>query len=151
MEKKYHVHLKESERRSLQNLVFTGKVAAFKRLRAQILLKADESPDGPNWNDQQIKEAFDISDRNIRRIRRAFVEQGLVVVLTRKSIQPRPKKLEGSVEKELIALACSTPPTGRAEWSLRLMADKLVELKYVEKVSHETVRTALKKKILNSD
>lgn len=145
MKKKYHVYLDDLERQYLLSIIATGKVSAYKRLRAQILLKADESSGFPCWNDQQIKEAFSTSDRNVRRIRQAFVEKGLEEVLNRKSLQPRHKKLDGPIEKEVIALACSSPPEGRAEWSLRLLADKLVELHYVKKISHETIRKTLKK------
>lgn len=150
MNVKYRVHLTQSERHHLSEMLKLEKLAAYKRRRAQILLKADESAEGMAWNDQQLKNAFDTSVHTIHRIRKSFVENGFEETMSRKIIEPRRKKLDGEVNEKMLALAVSSPPNGRAEWSLRLLADQLVELKYVESVSHETVRQQLKKKRSNS-
>jgi transposase len=144
--KKYVVTLTEDERLSLSSLVSSGKAAAKKITHARILLKADVDG-GPNWRDADIALALDIGVRTVERVRERFVEQGLEAALARKP-QDRPSRLpvfDGDAEARLIALACSHPPEGRARWTLRLLADRLVELDVVEAVSHETVRQTLKK------
>jgi transposase len=144
--KKYVVTLTEDERLSLSSLVSSGKAAAKKITHARILLKADRDG-GPNWRDADIALALDIGVRTVERVRERFVEQGLEAALARKP-QDRPSRLpvfDGDAEARLIALACSHPPEGRARWTLRLLADRLVELEVVEAVSHETVRQTLKK------
>lgn len=150
MNVKYRVHLTQSERQHLSEMLKLEKLAGYKRRRAQILLKADENAEGMAWNDQQLKNAFDTSVHTIRRIRKSFVEKGFEYTMSRKIIEPRRKKLDGEVSEQMLTLAVSSPPAGRAEWSLRLLADQLVELEYVESVSHETVRQQLKKKRSNS-
>jgi transposase len=146
--KRYKVTLTADERKSLQDLVAAGKGASKKLLQARILLKADASPQGgPAWSDARIAEALEVSTRTIERLRERFVEQGLEAALGRKQ-RDRPSRepvLDGKAEARLIALACSTPPRGRARWTLRLLADRLVELEIVEAISTETVRRALKK------
>jgi transposase len=145
--KKYKVTLTPEERKSLQDLVTAGKGASKKLLHARILLKADASPKGPAWIDARIAEAFEVSTRSIERLRERFVEQGLEAALGRKR-QDRPSRepvLDGKAEARLIALACSSAPQGRARWTLRLLADRLVELEIVETISTETVRRTLKK------
>ena len=146
MNVKYQVHLTQTEREHLSQMLKLEKLAGYKRRRAQILLKADESTEGIAWNDQQIKKAFDMSILTINRVSKSFVEKGFEYTMTRKIIEPRRKKLDGEVSEQMLTLAVSSPPAGRAEWSLRLLADQLVELEYVESVSHETVRQQLKKK-----
>lgn len=145
--KRYKVNLFPDERDELQRLVDTGKAAAFKRRRAQILLKADQSPQGPAWTDAQICDAFDVSQLSVSRTRKAFVVEGLAATLQRKQREhpPVPRKLDGDGEAQLIALACSKPPEGYAKWTMQLYADKLVELQVVESISDETVRRTLKK------
>jgi hypothetical protein len=146
MAKRYLVRLSEAERTELEALVKTGRAAARKRLHAQILLKADEGEHGPAWTDTAIMKALDVSIRTVERLRQCLVEAGLETALTgRPQARYKSPKLDGGQEAHLIALACSTPPTGRKQWSLRLLADRMVELEYVDTVSYETVRQVLKK------
>jgi transposase len=145
--KKYKVTLTAEERQQLQQLIAVGKAAAQKLTHARILLKADAADGGPAWTDQRIAEALEVSVPTIERLRQRFVEQGLEASLGRKQ-RDRPgrlRKLDGRAEARLIALACATPPQGRAEWTLQLLANQLVELKLVDSVSDETVRRVLKK------
>lgn len=144
---KYIVELTSSEQKDLTQLVSKGKAAARKITHARILLQANESQDGPAWTDQQISEIFGIHTNTIHGIRRRFVEHGLQAALERKK-QDRPSRkriVDGDVEAHLIALRCGDPPEGRNQWTLRLLADKLVELEIVPSICHETVRQALKK------
>jgi len=145
--KKYKVTLTAEERNSLQGLVAGKKPAAKKALHARLLLKADAGPEGPAWTDTRIAEALEVDVSTVERLRQRFVEQGLDAALGRKKQDrpSRPRTLDGKAEARLIALACSEPPAGRARWTLRLLADKLVELEIVETVSTETVRRTLKK------
>lgn len=148
--KKYKVVLESDERVSLRSLISRGKVAAYKRTHAQILLKADESQAGPNWQDQAISEAFTTSVSTVERVRKAFVEEGVEAALTRKKpVRPSNQKVDGDKEAHLIAIACSAPPEGRVRWTLRLLADKMVELRYFESISAETIRQVLKKTSLS--
>jgi transposase len=145
--KRYKVTLTDEERQELQALMASGKAAARKLTHARILLKADASPGGPAWIDQRIVEALEVGVATVERVRQRFVEEGLEAALSRKP-QPRPRrqpKLDGRAEARLIALACSAPPQGRKQWTLQLLADRLVELEIVEAISDETVRRALKK------
>jgi transposase len=145
--KKYKVTLTVEERNSLQDLIAIGKAAAKKLLHARVLLKADAAPGGPAWTDARIAEALEVHVSTVERLRERFVEQGLDAALGRK--QPhrpsRPRTLDGKAEARLIALACSEPPPGQVRWTLRLLADKLVELAIVDTVSTETIRRTLKK------
>lgn len=146
MRKKYHVTLTVEERESLGKLISSGKASARKLTRARILLKADEAEDGAGWDDQAISEALEVGLSTIYRVRKRFVEEGLEAALEQR--RPRRlyrRKLDGEGEAHLIALACSSPPQGRERWTLRLLADRLVELGYVESLSYETVRRVLKK------
>jgi hypothetical protein len=115
--------------------------------KARILLKADAGPEGPAWIDARIAEALEVDVSTVERVRQRFVEQGLEAALGRKEPDrpSRPRTLDGAAEARLIALACSEPPAGRVRWTLRSLADKLVELEVVETVSTETVRRAPKK------
>ena len=147
---RYTVRLNAAERQGLIDLVTTGKRAASTIARARILLKADVGREGEAWDDEQIAEAFDTSLSTIHRVRQAFVEDGLEEALYRKKPTGRQyRKLDGDQEAHLIAVACSKAPEGRARWTLRLLADKLVELQVVESVSPECVRTTLKKTTLS--
>ena len=147
MNKKYVVKLIEGERTDLEKLITTGKAAARKLLHARILLKADASPAGPCWSDAAISEALEVSLATIQRVRQQFVEQGLTAALERRSPRgQRIRRLDGEGEAHLVALACSSVPTGHTRWTIRLLADKLVELGYVECVGRETVRQVLKKR-----
>ena len=142
MNKKYVVDLSAEERKELERLVRCGKDSARRIRWAQALLKADAG-----WTDQKISEAFDISIRTMQRIRQRFVEEGIRVALGARTRKPKPhtRKLDGEKEARLIALACSEPPQGHTRWTLRMLADRMVELCYVDTVSHETVRRVLKK------
>jgi transposase len=145
--KRYKVTLTPEERGQLQDLIAAGKAAAQKLARARILLKADAAPGGPAWTDQRIAEAVEVGTATVERIRQRFVEEGLEAALGRKKQQrpSRERKLDGRAEARLIALACSAPPAGRTEWTMRLLADQVVELEIVDTISDETVRRVLKK------
>ena len=142
---KYVVRLMEEERKSLKELTVKGRTQAYRIKHAHILLKTDA--DGPNWTDERIAEAIGVHVNTVRNVRQRFVEEGLEPALGRKKPEhpPREQILDGEKEARLIALGCSAPPKGRARWTLRLLADKLVELEIVDKISHETVRQGLKK------
>jgi transposase len=145
--KKYIVTLTADERQSLLDLIAAGKAAAKKLAHARILLKADAAEGGPAWPDRRIAEALEVSDATIERVRQRFVEQGLEAALARRA-QERPSRqltLDGRAEARLIALACSTPPDGRAVWTMQMLADELIGLEVVPTVSDETVRRSLKK------
>jgi transposase len=145
--KKYIVRLSGEERESLRSLVSSGKGPARMFTRARILLKADISEGGPGWPDEKIAEALDVTIQTVERVRKQLVEEGLEAVLRRRKYVQKVsrKKLDGDVEAHLIALACSEAPEGYTRWSLRLLAGRMVELGYVESISHEAVRRALKK------
>jgi transposase len=145
--KKYIVTLTAEERQQLSDLIATGKAAARKLAHARVLLHADAAADGPAWTDQRIAEAVAVGRATVERVRQRFVEQGLDAALNpQKPDRPsRPRKIDGHAEARLIALACSAPPQGRKEWTMQLLADKLVELEVLDTVCDETVRRALKK------
>jgi len=146
MHKKYIVTLNQDERQQLEDMINKGKAAARKLLRARVLLKANAGPGGPAWGDERIQEALDAGLLTIFRVRQTFVEEGFEAALRRRRhLRHRPRKLDGEQEAHLIALACSKPPPGRCRWTLRLLADKMVELAHSERVSPETVRQTLKK------
>jgi hypothetical protein len=145
MNKKYIVRLTDSERGVLEGLVNTGKAAARTLTHARILLKADCGPDGPAWTDPMISAALDVSIPTIERVRRTLVLDGFDAALQRKPPPPRQRKLDGRQEAHLIALACSPAPEGHKRWTLRLLADKLVELEELDGLAPETVRQMLKK------
>jgi transposase len=144
--KRYKVKLSEEERQKREQITKNGKSAAAKFNHAHILLKADENQEEGGWKDQSISDIFNISIRTIERVRQRFVEEGLENALV-----PRPrqtlklKKLDGETEAHLIAVACSSPPEGCSRWTLRLLADQIVTMGYVESISHESVRQVLKK------
>lgn len=143
---KYMVRLTADERAQMEDLIRTGKRAASVLIHARILLKADAGESGPDWDDEQIAEAVECGASTVYRVRRAFVEEGLAAALFRKKPTGRQyRKLDGAQEARLIALACSAPPEGQANWTLRLLADRLVELEVVDAISPECVRTTLKK------
>jgi transposase len=146
MKKKYIVTLTEVERQSLQAMLSRGKAAARKLMRARILLKADASSGGPGWNDDQIAEGLEVGRATAERVRKAFVEEGLDAALDRRKPRRRyARTLDGDGEAHLVALACQKAPEGRSRWTLRLLADRMVALEYVETVSYQTVRRTLKK------
>jgi transposase len=145
--KKNSIVLTQEQRRELEALISAGQAPARKITHARILLKADCGPEGPRWSGRQIHEALDVGETTVRRVRHSFVHGGLEAALNRSPQPPRPekRKLDGEQEAHLVALMCSQPPEGYERWSMRLVADKLVELEIVESVSHETVRHVLKK------
>jgi transposase len=146
MKKKYIVTLTPDERQMLRGMVSRGKAAARKLMHARILLKADAAEGGPAWEDQAIADGLEVGRATVERVRQQFVEQGLQAALERR--RPRReylRKLDGEGEAHLIALACSQPPEGRSRWTLRLLAERMVALEYVEEVSKNTVGRTLKK------
>ena len=146
MKKLYRVKLLAEERAQLQELLSKGKAAARTLMHARILLKADEGVAGPRLSDDQIAEAVEVNRSTVERVRMRCVEEGVEAALRpRPSRQLHPRKLDGVREAHLVALACSPAPKGRNRWSLRLLADKLVELEVVDDISYETVRQTLKK------
>jgi transposase len=144
--KKYVVRLNPEEQSQLSQMIQSGKAAARALLHARILLKADTDPAAPAWSDEAIGDALEVHATTVARVRQRFVEEGLEAALRpRPTKRPYARKLDGAAEAHLIALACSPAPAGQARWSLRLLADRLVELKQVGSVSYETVRRTLKK------
>ena len=142
----YSVTLTKDEREALCELTSKGKHNSQQILNALILLNCDKS----EWNinhstNEEISRFLNISMRKIDRVKKRFVEEGLEVALNGKeSERVYSKKVDGDLEAHLVALSCSEPPEGFARWTLRLLADKVVELGYVEDISHETVRRTLK-------
>ena len=147
MVKKYIVRLLEAERGLLHGIVKKLKGTSQKVRRANILLKADF--DGPNWSDAKIAEAFSCRTQTVENVRRRLVTKGLDAVLNRKKREtpPRPKILDGKQEAEIIALRLGSPPSGFANWTLRLLAEQIVTLEIAESISYETVRRTLKKMV----
>jgi len=147
MKKRYAVVLTALERDRLKGLLAAGMASARKLTHARILLKADQGSEGPGWVDEMIAEAVEVSQPTVSRVRKQYVEQGLEAALNRRPpTREYQRKLDGVQEAHLIALACSKPPTGQARWTLRLLADRLVELEIVEEaISYQTVRRVLKK------
>ena len=144
--KTHRVRLTEDERQALEALVRKGRAAARKLTRARVLLKADEGPSGPGWTDEAIAAALEVSSGTVERLRkRAVLEGPLVALEHRPAPTPPRRRLDGRAEAQLIALSCGAAPDGREGWSLRLLAEKMVELEYVDALSYETVRRTLKK------
>jgi hypothetical protein len=146
MYQKYFVNLTSEERSYLEKLISSGTAPARKLTRARILLKSDCSEGGLNWTYEVICNALDVNSLTITTVRKAYAEGGLEKVLNRK----KPDReyahcLDGNAEAHLITLACSDAPEGYARWTLRLLRDRFVKLEIVESVSHETIRTTLKK------
>jgi transposase len=144
---KNSIKLTKEQREELEQLISKGTTRARKMQHAHVLLKIDSGEGGPNWSDQQIKEAFGVSALTVWRIRQRFLEHGLDDALNRRPQPERPekRKLDGEQEAHLIALTCSPAPQGYKRWTMRLLADKLVELGYFEQIDHKTVWVALKK------
>ena len=143
--KKYVVRLTDEERSGLEDLATKGKAAAYKIRHANILLKVDA--EGPGWTDDETADAFGCHVNTVRNVRQRFVERGFKAALERKKqVEPSRKPiLDGEAQARLIALSCGEPPEGRDRWTLKLLADKLVELQIVEAISDQTVRRTLKK------
>jgi len=148
--KKFIVTLTKSERLELLAQTKKGNLPVRKMKHIQILLWADNSERGNNWSDEKIANSLDVSTKTICRIRQTFVEDGLDASLNRKEHKNfKPRKLGGNEEAHLVALCCSKSPKGTCRWTLRMLADKLIELKIVDNISHEAVRQTLKKMNLN--
>ncbi len=144
--KKYIIRLSVDERQMLSKLACSGKAAARKITRARVLLKADAGEGGPGWTDRRIAEALDVGVRMIENVRRRCVEEGPAAALGRAwPDRPAQRKLDGVGEARLVAIACSKPPTGRARWTMQLLADAWVVLQVTDSISDETVRRTLKK------
>ncbi|HEX6108931.1 MAG TPA: IS630 family transposase [Ktedonobacteraceae bacterium] len=145
--KKYTIELTQAQRQELEQITKAGQARARKILHAHILLKGDSGEQGPNWSDEEMKQAFGVGESTILRVRKRFVEHGLADALDRRPQPPRPEKriLNGRHEAYLIALSCGEKPQGRERWSVRLLAHKMVEVGYVEQVGRETIRVTPKK------
>ena len=144
--RKYRVQLTGEERQELKALVSRGRAAAYRQTHARILLLSDEAQGDGAMKDEEIARSLQIGSATVERVRRRCVEEGVEAALGRREqLRRRPKKLDGSGEAHLIALACSDPPEGRASWTLKLLADRLVEREIVASISPETVRQTLKK------
>jgi transposase len=142
----YIVTLTSEERAMLLELISSGKAAARKLSHARILLKADSSEGSPGWNDAAISQALDVGTATVERVRKRFIEEDLEATLGRHSPgREYRRKLDGDGEAHLIALACSKSPQGSARWTLRLLADRMVALEYIDELSYQTVRRVLKK------
>jgi transposase len=154
MMKRYRVTLTGAERDELAALLARGKADVRKLKHAQVLLRADEgeaaagTDAGPGWCDTRIAEAVGVGVATVQRLRQRFVEDGFAAALSTYRMGERvyERKLDGAQEAHLIALACGTPPEGRARWTLRLLADQMVALEHADAVSYETVRQVLKKR-----
>jgi len=146
MNQKYFIELSDKERQHLEKLTSSGIAPARSVTRAHILLKSDSSAAGPGWKYTQICAAFNVTPVTVMNVRKRFVEKGLEATLSRKKPDREYQHaLDGEAEAHLIALACSAPPDGRKAWTLRLLRDRFVRLGHVDSVSHETIRTTLKK------
>lgn len=145
MPKKYIVRLSDAERHELVAVIKKRRGSSQKVRRAHVLLKADA--DGSGWTDARIAEAFGCRTKTVENLRERFVTVGFEETLEGKvrATPPRPKRLDGEQEAKIIALRLGTPPAGFAHWTLRLLAEKVVELEIAEAISHETVRQTLKK------
>ena len=146
MKKKYIIRLSAEERQNLTDLVRKGKVAAYRRTHAQILLFTDEGELGPGLQDKEAAERVGVNHRTVSRLRQRCVERGLEAALEREPrCRERARVLDGDGEAQVIALMCGDPPAGQSRWTLNLLGERLVEMGVVESVSHETIRKVLKK------
>ncbi len=143
----YKIELTATQRQELEQLISAGQARARQIMHAHILLKSDSGEHGPKWSDEAIQQAFGVGESTIKRVRKRFAKEGLSDALNRRPQPPRPEKrmLNGRHEAYLIALSCGEKPAGQERWSVRLLAHKMVEVGYVERVGRETVRMTLKK------
>jgi len=147
---KYRVTLAGDERKTLQNLVRTGNTAGYRIRHAQILLALDEIPANESWTDEKISKAYGAHIRTIGNIRKRFVEEGIQAALERKASENPPfSKIDGEAEAKIIALTCSQPPEGHCRWTLKLIANKVVELGILDSISDHGIGDLLKKTTLN--
>ena len=137
---RYKVHLTEEERLELQNLISSGVASARKLMRARILLKVDEG-----LTKTETSRALDVTNNTVTNVCRSFQTQRLAAIERKKPDREYEHTLDGEAEAHLIAMACSVPPEGRERWTLRLLQSEMIKRKYVDEVSHETIRAAFKK------
>ncbi len=143
---RYKVTLTKEERDQLMALIGKGKHTSQQYRNACILINSDESPFGKKITSEHIAQVLQVNSKTVERVKQRFVEEGFESCIERKSYPNKgPIKTDGDFEAHLVALSCSKAPKGYARWSLRLLADKMVELKYTDSISHETVRRVLKK------
>lgn len=143
---KYRVTLTETERTELEGLVAKGKTQGYRIRHAQILLATDDIPENKEWTDKKIANAYRTTEKSVGNLRRRFVESGLAAALERQARATPPKiKIDGEIEAKIVALTCSEAPEGYSHWTLRLLADKVVELGIMESVSHTAIANCLKK------
>ena len=147
MSPRYRVTLTKDERKELETITRRGKTHARRFIHARALLLCDAGADGPAWNVSDVAEALGVTSRAIEHLKKRFVEDGLEAALERKAREKPPREVifDGAFEARLIALACSDAPEGHRRWTVRLLADKAVELSFAESVSHMTVQRVLKK------
>jgi len=145
---KYHVALTIEERKILLDLVSKGEVSSKAIMHAYVLLAADENSGKAKKSEVEIAEQYQTTQQTVHTIRQLYSEKGLNAAFDRKKRETPPvePKIIGDVEARIIALSCSTPPSGRSRWSLRLLADKAVELHIIDSISHEAVSRLLKKR-----
>ena len=143
--RKHPVELSQEERQELEKLTRAGTISVRKLKRIRILLLSDEGEYGPGKASQAIAEIVEVSPVTVSRIRKRYVEEGLEQAIHEKPKSGAPRTFSGAVRAQITALACSEPPEGHAQWSLRLLADKMVELEYVDRISHMTIQEVLKK------
>jgi transposase len=151
MAKRYRIELNEAEREELERLTKRNATGAKRFVHARTLLLCDCGPHGPAWTNARVAEALGITSRTVENTKRRLVEGGLSEALDRKkrATAPRPSIFDGEKEARLVALACSEPPAGRKRWTVRLLAEKLVELEVFEHISKSSVQNALKKTSLS--
>lgn len=147
MSPRYRVTLTQEERQELESMTRRGKTHARRFIHARALLLCDAGADGPAWNVSDVATALGVTSRAIEHLKKRFVEDGLEAALERKPRETPPREVmfDGAFEARLIALACSDAPEGRRRWTVRLLADKAVELSFAASVSHMTVQRVLKK------
>ena len=147
MSPRYRVTLTKEERKELEAMTRRGKTHARRFIHARALLLCDAGADGPAWNVSDVATALGVTSRSIEHLKKRFVEDGIEAALERKPREKPPREVifDGAFEARLIALACSDTPEGRRRWTVRLLADKAVELNFAESVSHMTVQRVLKK------
>lgn len=146
MAPRYRITLTKAEREELETMTRSGKIPAKKFLHARVLLLCDAGEDGPGWKVADVATALGITSRTVEHLKQRFVEEGLEAALTRKPrAKPRDVIFDGAFDARITALACSPPPPGRSRWTLRLLADKAVELEIADSVSAMSVQRSLKK------
>ena len=147
---KYRVTLTEEERNYLMKIISKGKTEGYRIRYANVLLAVDEIEENKDWTDKSIARAYHTTERSIGNLRRRFVEKGLEAALGHEKREKAPRtKIDGDTEAKIVALTCSNAPEGHSQWSLRLIADKVVELGIMESVSHTAIGDCLKKTKLN--